>query len=112
LNPAEYSVAAGLFKQDIAVLGRDRVVTTKPLGLKRLMRISFTHRPKRPRRVERKKRPKCHASTEDARKKHDENYKRYASTFASASKEFRAGNFDVEFPKNAFRPPVPPWEVD
>ena len=77
-------------------LGRRRVMAQNPQS--------------KPRRVNRRRRPLCHASTRAVRNAHRNSYRDFCAAYAVASAEFRRGRLDVEFPLHAFRPPA--WLVD
>ncbi len=77
-------------------LGRRRIMAQNPQS--------------KPRRVNRRRRPLCHASTRAVRSAHRDSYRDFCAAYAVASAEFRRGRLDVEFPLHAFRPPA--WLVD
>jgi REP element-mobilizing transposase RayT len=79
-----------------AVIGRRRVVSQHPHT--------------KPRRVCRRQRPSCHASTRLARQAYRASYREFCAAYVAASTEFRCGRLDVGFPLHAFRPPA--WLID
>jgi hypothetical protein len=59
-----------------------------------------------PRAIKRCPRPLCHASTKALVDGFRALYRAFADAYRAASARFRAGELDVEFPENAFRPPL------
>ena len=78
------------------VLGRRKIMAQDPQA--------------KPRRVNRSRRPLCHASTKAARQAYLASYRDFCAAYEVASAEFRRGRLDTEFPAHAFRPPT--WLID
>lgn len=62
----------------------------------------------RPLNIKRLPRPVCHTTKLELKKEYIAKYREFATAYEIASEAFRSGEFAVEFPKYAYRPP---WVV-
>ena len=87
----------------VAELARARG-SSKVLGSRRVRRQSPFQRPARPTRSPQ---PLCHSSCPETFRAFRDGWRAWLERFRDASRAFRAGALDVEFPPHAFRPWVP-----
>jgi REP element-mobilizing transposase RayT len=73
------------------VLGRQNILMQSPRS--------------RPRRTNRSNRPLCHASTIEIWRAYRDERRLFLAAYREASERYRAGEYEVEFPKGSF----PPW---
>jgi hypothetical protein len=62
---------------------------------------------RKPLRTKKSPRPLCHVSTREGFRLFREGLRAWVAAFAEASARFRQGQWNVEFPPWAFRPPIP-----
>lgn len=76
-----------------------------PLGVKAVLRQDPLHRPSD--RKPKKPKPLCHSVYDRLRAEFRARYQLFVAAFAEASRRYRSGEWAVEFPPFAFRPPIP-----
>ena len=74
------------------------------MGKRKLEKVDFRDRPKTKKYAG--PQPLCHASNYEARREFKEDWRYFLDHFYQMSGHFLKGNFDVEFPKGSFRPPL------
>ena len=87
-------------------LSKPRVSDAPPwaLGVKKIMRV----RPhKRPKKVERSRKPRFHAIKDSARQRMREAYAAVLMAYLIASERLKAGDRDADFPEGTFPPGLP-----
>jgi len=76
----------------------------KVMSPARLEKLDHRDRPSKP--AKKKRKPLCHAATAEAVFEYIKKHREFLKAYRAASIAYRSGNFETEFPKGSFRPPL------